>query len=275
MDEAAAGWRGQRVLVTGGSGFLGAAVVELLLEHGTEVIGLVRDRAAAATFARHHLAGHVRILNGRTDDFFRVHSALAIHDVQRVLHFPPSESAASDRGITTILEAVRKFDPRVPVVFPRSGSAASLITSPVPLGIARFDELFGPDAEAHGTVAGAIACLMAHERPVPRDRAPRDFVHVRDAARACLLLAEAVAKHPVPHVREANFRSGWLFGERELFTAIREALAGRPPLVPFISLPTNPLDWAPSLNFGEAIADTVEWYRGRPVVRPERARVAA
>jgi nucleoside-diphosphate-sugar epimerase len=273
MDESA-GWRGLRVLVTGGTRFLGEAAVELLLASGAEVIGLVRDRAAAATLARHQIAGRVRMVHGRSDDLFRVHSAMAIHEVHRVLHFPAADSAAADRSIITLLEATRKYDPRIPVVIPRSGSSASLIASPVPLGIARFDELFGPDPDSRGSLSAAVTRLMVNEFPPLNDGAPRDYVHAKDAARACLLLAEAVAKHPVPHVREARFRSGWQFTERQLFAAVREALAGRTPLLPFVAAPTNPLDWSPSLHFGEAIADTVEWLRTR-VARSVRTRVAA
>lgn len=262
-------WRGRRVLVTGG-GFLGASVVEQLLAGGAEVIGLVGNRAAAGAFARHRLAGRVHIVHGRADNLFRVHSALAVHEVQAAFHFP--DASDFERGFTTLLEAVRRYDSRVPVVVPRTGGSLSLLTSPAPLGLARFGELFGPDPEARGTVSAAI---LTHE-PDTIDRSPRDFVHVKDAARACLLLAESLSKHPVPHVQEATFRSGWQFSAREIAALIREAMAGRPPLVPRAALPENPLGWTPSLNFASALTDTVEWYRGRnPGLRPDRARIAA
>jgi nucleoside-diphosphate-sugar epimerase len=277
MDDAVSGWRGQRVMVAGGCRFLGTAVVELLLSHGAEVIGLVGDRAAASAFARYRLAGRVHIIHGRTDDLFRIHSALAVHEVQAVFHFPSAESTSTDRGMITVLEAVRKYDPRVPVVVSRSALAASLITSPVPLGIARFGELFGPDPAARGTVAATIADLLANQLTLLSERGTPDYVHVADAARACLSLAEAVAKRPVPHVHEALFRTGWELAERELSSAIREVLAGRHPFVPFLHPAANPLEWSPRLNFSDALADTVAWYRetSRPCVRPERTRAAA
>jgi len=279
MDVAVSNWRGRRVFVTGGVGFLGNAVVKQMLARGAEVIGLVRDRAAAAAFTRHRLAGRIHIIHGRSDDLFRVHSALAVHEVQAAFHFPSSDGPPLDHGLVTVLEAVRKYNPVVPVVSSRPDSAGSLLTSPAPLGVARFDELFGPDPESRGLVASTIAALLAGERVLPDDRDSRDFVPVADAARACLLLAEAVAKHPVPHVREATFRTGWQFTERELAASIRDAIAARPPLVSLLAQPANPLGWSPSLNFAEALADTVAWYRAQaaraPGVRLDRARIAA
>ncbi|MFO0804776.1 MAG: NAD-dependent epimerase/dehydratase family protein [Gemmataceae bacterium] len=273
MDEADAGWRGLRVLVTGGTGFLGAAVVERLVGAGAEVVGLVRDRATAGVLARHRLAGRVHILHGRTDDLFRVHSALAVHEVQRVLHFPPATADAQDRGLITVLEAVRKYDARIPVVFPRFGSAASLIASPVPLGVARFDELFGPGDEERGTVATLAQALLEGTRTFAFDSTSRDYVPVADAALACLMLANAVATHPVAHIREARFRTGWTFTDREMHSAIREVLDGRIPSIPFLSVPPNPLGWSPQREFGPALAEAVEGIR--VPIRPQRLRAAA
>jgi len=138
MPQADDRWRGRRVLITGGAGFFGRAVVELLVEFGAEVVGLVRSRTSAAAFARHQLAGKIHIIHGRTEDLFRVHSALAVHDVQAVFHFAAAEPIGQDRGTTTLLEAVRRFNPRLPVVVAQPADAASIILSPVPLGAARF-----------------------------------------------------------------------------------------------------------------------------------------
>ena len=275
MDEAETGWRGVRVLVSGGSGFLGTAVVERLLAAGAEVVGLVRDRTAAGAFARHRLAGRVRILHGRPDDLFRVHSALAIHEIQRVFHFAPADVAAFDRGLTTILEAVRKYDPRVPVTCARGGSGATLLTTPAPLGFARFEELCGPDPEARGAIASIANALIDGTPTFPSDLGPRDYVQVGDAARAVLLLADEVARTATPTVREATFRSGWQFNERELVSAIRDVLNGVVPEVPFLGEPSHAVGWSPSGRFGEHLLEAVNWYRERPRARPERRRVAA
>src|SRR5262249_786627 len=99
------------------------------------------------------------------------------------------------------------------------------------------------------------------ERPPFAERGPRDYVHVRDAARACLHLAEAVAGHPTPHVQEAAFRTGWALTDREMSGLLRDACSGREPQFAFAPPAGNPCNWSPKLNFAEAIADTVDWYR--------------
>lgn len=262
MDEATSHWRGRRVLVTGCTGFLGGAVVEELLVRGAEVVGLVRDRAAAAEFARHQLAGRVHIVHGRAEDLFRIHSALAVYETHAVFHLIAAAPFGLDRGTTTILEAVRRYDPRVPVVVARPTTATPIVSSPAPLGVARFGELFGRDSKTHRFVPSTAIGLLDGDRvPLTADRGARDYVPVRDAARACVLLAEALVNRPIPHVHEANFRSGWLLTDCEMVAALREACAERSPPDSWAVPPANPFGWSPLLNFSEAIADIVEWYR--------------
>jgi nucleoside-diphosphate-sugar epimerase len=259
-------WTGRRVFITGATGLLGTAVVEELLARGAEVVGLMRDRVATASFARHRLAGRIHIIHGRPDDLFRVHSALALHEVQTVFQLDGDNAAGA-----TLLDAVRRFDPRVPVVCSRPGWTPTVVASPVPLGLARFEEVFGPEPAPRGGVGAMILAQLHGDRTIPADRGSRDLVHVRDAARACLQLAEAVGTQPTAHVLEANFRSGWSFSDRELHLAIREVLAGRTPLLPFAESPANPLSWSPELNFAEALADTVRWYRDQAPLRMRSA----
>src|SRR6185312_12270322 len=130
MSEPSSRWRGRRVLVTGCTGFLGGAVVEELLARGSQVIGLVRDRGSAAVLARHQLAGRVRIVHGRCEDLFRIHSALAIHEAHAVFHLAACEPLDTDGGTATVLEAIRRFDPRIPMVVARRPDALALADSP-------------------------------------------------------------------------------------------------------------------------------------------------
>lgn len=244
MHEASSCWRGRRVLVTGCTGLLGGAVVEELLAGGAHVVGLVRHRAAAAALARHQLAGRVHIVHGRTEDLFRIHSALAIHEAHAVFHLAACEPLETDPGSAAVFEAVRRFDPRIPTVVARRSDSPPLVESAIPLGVARFGELFGGRE------------TKPSQTPTVSLDSPRDFVHVRDAARACLLLAEAVAGRPIPHVNTVEFRTGWVLTGRALAAAHREG-----PSLAFPACPENPLGWSPALNFSEAIADTVAWRR--------------
>lgn len=263
MDDSTTLWRGQRVLVTGSTGFLGSAVVEELLGRGAEVVGLVRNRTSAAAFARHQLAGRIHFVYGRTDDLFRIHSALAVYETRAVFHLAAAEPGSSDRGTTTVLDGVRRFDPRLPVVVARPTGTAPVIDSPVPLGVARFGELFGSgDRNTKRLVPATALSLLSGERTaLGAERGARDYVHVRDAARACLMLAEALANGQMPQVREATFRSDWVFTDREMTEAIHRACAGHS--APFARRTplANPFGWSPTLNFSEAMADTVGWYR--------------
>ena len=200
MSDHTSPWAGRRVLVTGGTEPLGAAVVRELLAAGAGVVGLVPDRTAAAALTRDTPTGRAWAVHGRADDLFRVYSALAVHEVGAVFHLTPPDP----RATAAVVEAVRRYDPRTPVVLARPsgivdpsptrggeeepsrlvwsplpasgrGLGGGVLAPPVPLGVVRFDDVFGP--AAHGL---------------------RDFGPVADAARACVRLAERLLERPVP-----------------------------------------------------------------------------
>jgi CDP-glucose 4,6-dehydratase len=246
-------------------------VVRELLAAGAGVVGLVRDRAAGSAFARHRLAGRVHVVHGRVEDTFRVHSALAIHEASAVFHLAaPTDPASPDRGTAVVLESVRRYDPRVPVVIARPFDAPSAPPDPpVPLGVARFGEVFGGgDRNVSRLVPATVIGLAAGDRTVRAvdDGGRRDFVYARDAARACLKLAEAIAEQPQPH--EVGFRSGWGLTAREMAAAVRDVLDGRAPAVLGGPPPANPLGWQPATPFADALAETVNWYREFGRARP-------
>ena len=177
MDEPTFVWSGRRVLVTGGTAPLGAAVIRELLAGGSAVVALVRDRIAAAGLPR-----HIEILYGRAEDRFRVYSALAIHEIECVFHLD-ADAATPDTGTATVIEAVRLFNPRIPVV----ATANPRLKSAVPLGVVRLADRSGSEP----------------------------ICDLPDAARACLRLAEDLATRPEPRVEEIAFRAGWPTAARE------------------------------------------------------------
>jgi nucleoside-diphosphate-sugar epimerase len=260
MTDPNTPWRGRRVLVTGCTGFLGSAAVRELLARGAEVVGLVRDRAADAEFARHRLAGRVHVVHGRTDDLFRVHSALAVHEARCIFHL--AAGGTPDRGTATVLDAARRYDSRVPVVLARPTPApADDLPAGQPVGLVRFGEVFGGgDRKTFRAVPAAVIALVTGERPAPPADGPaRDCVYVRDAAVACLAAADSLLARPGPRVEEYVFRSGWHLTDRELVAAVREVFAGRGVLNP--PPPANPLGWAPAAGLADALGETVAWYR--------------
>lgn len=263
MDEGAFLWRGRRVLVTGCTGFLGGAVVAELLGRGAEVVGLVRDREAGDLFVRHGLSGRVRVVYGRADDLFRIHSALAVHEAGAVFHLAVTGTTARDRGLEVVVEAIRRYDPRIPVVTTRPWDVPPPPPSAVALGTARFGGLFGPgDPDPSHMIPASVSTLTAGGwSQTAAEQLAHDFVHVRDAARACVMLAEAIGSGLPPEARDATFRSGWVLTGRDLAGVVRDVLDDRAPRYRVAESPPNPLGWAPALNFADAIADTIHRIR--------------
>jgi len=257
MNDTSNPWRGRRVLVTGCTGFLGAAVVRELLGRGAEVVGLVRDRVAASEFTRHRLTGKVHVVNGRAEDLFRVHSALAVHEAWAVFDLTPADAA---RATATVLDATRRYDSRVPVVLARPEGMAVAPPAGQPVGVARFGALFGPgDRDPDHVVPATLAALLTGDRGLTSDGPARDFVDVRDAARGCVMLAETLLVEPGARVVEHAFRSGWERTDREMAAAVRDVFAGRGVLGTL--LPPDSLGWAPAAGLADALAETVAWCR--------------
>lgn len=209
MADETSPWRGRRVLVTGCTGFLGGAVTRELCALGAEVVGLVREGAVP-------VAG-VRIVRGRADNVFRLHSAMAVHEVAAVFHLAAVDPAA-------VLQAAKLYAPRVPVVTARRiAQIAPAHADGERLSVARFGAVFGP----------------GDRKPARPDGPATDWVFVRDAARALVRVAEAVAAHGPGNY---TFQTGWRLADGRTTTP-----------------PANPLGWTPSLTFADALAETRAW----------------
>jgi nucleoside-diphosphate-sugar epimerase len=268
-------WSGRTVLVTGCTGFLGSAVTRCLLTRGAVVVGLVRSATRLSASATDALPGQFRPLFGRVEDTFRLHSALAIHEVSVVFHLVAPSAVKEDRGTAAVRRAVALHDRQVPLVVARPGSDLRLAvpddapSAASPLGVVRFDELFGEgDRKADRLVPRTLANVCrsggpAVPAPVAPDGRPRDFVYVRDAARACLLVAEALLANP--ESLDLTFHSGWKFSESTFVQALLDVSAGAEPravgVETLVNPPVNPLGWAPRIDFPTAVRETVAWYR--------------
>ncbi|QEG27670.1 NAD dependent epimerase/dehydratase family protein [Gemmata obscuriglobus] len=275
MSESTSPWAGRRVLVTGCTGLLGAAVCHELFDRGAAVVGLIHERSGADIFAPGQ-GGRVHFVRGRADNVFRLHSAMAVHEVSAVFHLAAAEPFAADRGTPAVLDAVRLYSRRVPVVAARPLQPFTLTGHAEPLGglsVARFGAVFGPgDRKVFRTApATALALHGGEGLPPLLDGPATDHVFVRDAARACLRVAEDVA---VRGPGDYPFRSGWVLSDRRFGAAMRDVFNGAAPTLPDVAPPANPLGWAPETSFTEALQETLDWYG--TLARPGgRARAAA
>jgi nucleoside-diphosphate-sugar epimerase len=149
--------------------------------------------------------------------------------------------------------------------------------SPVLLGVARFGEVFGPrDRRESRVVPRTITALLRDEQPRADGGPSRDFICVRDAARACISIAEAVGLEQSP--QDATFRSGWQHTDREMIDLVKAAFAGDRLADREPEPPLNPFGWQPATAMGDALAETIAWQRAtRPEVNtpPVRGRKAA
>ena len=259
-------WRERRVLVTGCTGFLGLAVTRELLDRGAIVAGLVRERQRASEFAPEISSGQFHIVHGRVEDAIRLQGAMALHEVSAIFHLTPTHPFGNDRGTAAVLLAASLYHPRVPVVVARPTAglrlASSEPTSSVLLGIARFGELFGPrDRKESHIVPRTIAALLRDETPHAEDGPSRDFIFVRDAARACLAVAELTGSEGAP--QDLTFRSGWQHTDREMIDLVRAACEGQRLADREADPPLNPPGWQPATTLDEALGETIAWHRTR------------
>jgi nucleoside-diphosphate-sugar epimerase len=252
MAEKTSYWRGRKVLVTGCTGFLGGAVARELFARGAEVVGLLNETPATGLFGPQQ-GGRAHLVRGRADNVFRLHSAMAVHEIAAVFHLAPTEPGA-------VLAAVNLYSRRVPVVTARPllqlAIAQAAEQHDPRLSVVQCGEVFGPgDRKLFRTVpAASISLLTGDAVPLPAEGPVHEFVFVRDAARACLRAAEAGPG-------EYAFRSGWLMTDRQMASAVRDACAGRPVAVPDSAPVANPLGWQAQQSLGAALNETLAWYR--------------
>lgn len=265
MQAHTSPWRGRRVLVTGCTGFLGTAVTRELLDRGAVVVGLVRDRAGGAGFAREQATEQFVPVHGRVEDAIRLHTALAVHEVTAAFHLASSDPFGTDRGTAALFQAAGLYSSRLPVVVARPAGQLRLAPDDqapaVPVGVARLGELFGGgDRKVFRVVPRTIIGLVTGDpAPIPADGPAREFMFVRDAARACLAVAEAAGAGGAGS--DFTFRSGWVLTERQMAALVSETHAGKRLGTASGEPPANPLGWRPSVALAEALGETVAWYR--------------
>ena len=113
-------WTDQNVLVTGCTGLLGSWVTESLLNAGSNVVGLIRDRVPGSRLTQNYLVDRINMVSGEVEDFLLLQRVLNEYQIQTVFHLaaqtivgianqsPLSTFESNIRGTWHLLEACRQ-----------------------------------------------------------------------------------------------------------------------------------------------------------------------
>jgi CDP-glucose 4,6-dehydratase len=128
-------WQDRRVFVTGCNGLVGSQTVELLLEHGARVVGLVRDHVPGSKLLRAGLDAKINIVRGPVEDLLVVERALNEYEIDTIFHLaaqtivgtanrnPFSTFETNIKGTWCVLEAARRCGARPQVIVASSDKA--------------------------------------------------------------------------------------------------------------------------------------------------------
>lgn len=254
-----------RVCITGGTGFVGRAVVRVLLSRGHEVVALVRDPAAA----RAVLPQGVALVPGGLADADALAAMFREHRPQALAHLaweglPDYSEAnslknldygtalyglAADHGVETVLTtgSCWEYEGRqgclaedAPLGTAKAFPAAKSALRRAGLALARERGLdfywlrlfyvYGPGQHGHSLLPTIInAALAGSEPPLRSPGNKNDFVHVDDVALACALTLE---KKPGPDIDKTgtyNVGSGTVARVADAASLVYEALGAPVP----------------------------------------------
>jgi nucleoside-diphosphate-sugar epimerase len=277
---------GQRVLVTGATGFVGGHLAERLVARGDTVRCLVRPRSD-----RQWLPPAVEFTLGTIDDSAAL--AQAVTGVNVVYHLAAVTSAvrASDYDRTNriavirLLQALKERSPRARLVFCSSMAAGGPALHGRPLTESDAAAPAGPYGQSKRAAEQAIAAsgidaVMIRPPAVygPRDRdvlagfrlAARglairtgpagqmlSFIHVHDLARALAAAGVTPAATGVLYVNGGNYP--W----EEVVAVMGDAVGKRPTIVPLPEIAVRAA--------GRAVRAWARVAHIKPLITPERA----
>lgn len=207
-------WLERRILVTGGTGFVGAWLVRRLVDLGAEVVCLVRDAMPGSLLQISSYAGRVVTVRGELEDYHLLERVLSEYEIESIFHLgaqtivgtasrsPMATFEANIRGTWNVLEAARAHQDTVSRVV-----------------VASTDKAYGDHA---GLPYTEDMALMGR--------------HPYDVSKSCAdLIAQAYARSyglPVGVVRCGNvYGGGDLNYNRIIPGTIRSVLRGERPVI--------------------------------------------
>ncbi len=227
-----------RILVAGGAGFLGAAIVRQLLGAGEDVVlldtfddageGRAQKEERAASVTRHPRLTAVR---GDGTDAELLDGLLAEHRPSAVVNamrlpldaagLGPLVEASRQSGVGLVVHLsdaalygprdeaglrAREDEPIEPGedrdLLAKAAEEESLLASGLPFVILRVFAAAGPGAGPSRFPIDALEALLADEEVFLPDDAPRDFVHPQDVVRGVLF---ALRKRPIGEIVNLGF----------------------------------------------------------------------
>jgi CDP-glucose 4,6-dehydratase len=206
-------WRDRPVLVTGCTGILGSWLTAALVDHGSDVIGLVRDWVPQSQLVLSGTYNRIKIVRGDVTDFALLERTLAEYEVETVFHLaaqtivpianrnPLSTFETNIKGTWLMLEAARR------------------VSTVKRMLVASSDKAYG-----------------THERLPYTEDAPLRGQHPYDVSKACAeMLARTYAvtyKLPVAITRCANlYGGGDLNWNRIVPGTMRSVIYGESPII--------------------------------------------
>jgi nucleoside-diphosphate-sugar epimerase len=227
-----------RVLVAGGAGFLGAAIVRQLLGAGEDVVlldtfddageGRAMKEERAASVKRHPRLTVVRgdgtdadLLEG----FFAEHRPSSVVNAMRLpldsAGLGPLVEASRQAGVGVVvhLSDAALYGPRDPEglraredepiepgedrdLLAKAAEEEAFLASGLPFVILRVFAAAGPGAGPARFPIDALEALLAGEEVFLSDDAPRDFIHPQDVVRGVLF---ALRKRPIGQIVNLGF----------------------------------------------------------------------
>lgn len=221
--------KGRRVLVTGGSGFIGTHLCKLMIEKGASVEAWIRPRTKSPNSLPRLLRREVNLREVDIRDEAAVKKALMDRPPDLIFHLAGVRSTGNDPAslaqmtLTNVLGTLNVIDnvePDTPII--ESGSCEEYGRGPVPFSetqspqpesfysltkmlatracqslanssscVARLAVVYGPGQSGEMFIPSLIrACLDGQTFHMTLGEQTRDFVYVEDAVAALIALAE-------------------------------------------------------------------------------------